>query len=911
VVVFSVRKILVFAVLGLFGFGAGLFIFQDHLASFLGSTNRRSDNVATSDSKGGLKGSSSAAKSSVIVKKVESGELGPVVVGPRRTVPERASPMDRPSADELKRFPTAKVLMAGSVTGPGANQVTQVRILDTDFKYPHVRTEEVIDQSTGQVLYREEMVADHLLATLAEGQDPAALLAAMRGAASSVERISTDVPLYRVHLSNLSLESLPAGLNTAGDQATVTMAEPDYIRQAVLVPNDPKYLDGTLWGLNQSSDADVDAPEGWDVRSTTGAVVVAVIDTGVRYTHQDLAANMWKNSSEIAGNGVDDDRNGIVDDVYGFDAYNNDGDPMDGNGHGTHCSGTIGGVGNNGVGVVGVAWGVKLMGCKFLSDSGSGTDSDAIRCIDYARGKGAKILSNSWGGGGGSTSLEAAIERCRAAGVLFVAAAGNESNNNDRNPAYPASFTTDNIVSVAATTRTDGLASFSNYGAVSVDLGAPGEGIYSTVSDSDAAYANYSGTSMATPHVAGVLAMLAAQFPNESYTSLISRLLNGTDKVSSLSAKCKSGGRLNLAKALQSTSVPTPVRPANDSWSTASTASGSSWTVSGSNVDGTSEVGEPSHAGSAPAKSVWWVWTAPNSGSCTIETTGSAFDTVLAVYQGGSVGSLTSVASNDNSSTTVTTSRVLFSASADQTYRIAVDGKSGASGAITLKGALSVAGPANDKFSSAVVQSGSSFSVTGSNVGATSEAGEPKHAGQSGGKSVWWSWTAPSNGTLSVSTSGSSFDTLLGIYTGGLVQGLAGVGSNDDESYSTLTSQVTISVVAGTIYRIAVDGYGGEQGAIRLAGTFQPQVVLAAPTGLNAVRDTQNRIAFSWVAVGGASQYEVSLFSGSRVYASGVVTGTSGRTSGAIPRINSLSAKVRAISESGVAGPWSATVLVR
>ena len=204
-VVFSVRKILVFAVLGLLGIGAWLFIFQDHLAPFSGSTNRLGDNVGTSDSKGGLKGSSSAAKSSVIVKKVESGELGPVVLGPRRTVPESASPMDRPSADELKRFPTAKVLMAGSVAGPGVNQVTQVRILDTDFKYPHVRTEEVIDQSTGQVLYREEMVADHLLATLAEGQDPAALLAAMGGAASSVERISTDVPLYRVHLSNLSL----------------------------------------------------------------------------------------------------------------------------------------------------------------------------------------------------------------------------------------------------------------------------------------------------------------------------------------------------------------------------------------------------------------------------------------------------------------------------------------------------------------------------------------------------------------------------------------------------------------------------------------------------------------------------------------------------------------------------------
>jgi subtilisin family serine protease len=867
--------------------------------------------VSTSDSKGGLKVSSSAAKSSVIVKKVESGERGQVVVGSRKIIPERASPMDRPSADELKRFPTAQVMMAGSVAGPGANQVTQVRILDTDFKYPHVRTEEVIDQSTGQVLYREEMVADHLLATLAEGQDPAALLAAMRGSASSVERISTDVPLYRVHLSNLSLESLPAGLDTASEQATVAVAEPDYIRQAVLVPNDPKYLDGTLWGLNQSSDADVDAPEGWDVRSTTGAVVVAVIDTGVRYTHQDLAANMWKNSAEIPGNKVDDDRNGIVDDVYGFDAYSNDGDPMDGNGHGTHCSGTIGGVGNNGVGVVGVAWGVKLMGCKFLSDSGSGTDSDAIRCIDYARGKGAKILSNSWGGGGASTSVEAAIERCRAAGVLFVAAAGNESNNNDRNPAYPASFTTDNIVSVAATTRADGLASFSNYGAVSVDLGAPGEGIYSTVSDSDAAYANYSGTSMATPHVAGVLAMLAAQFPNESYASLISRLLNGTDKISSLSAKCKSGGRLNLAKALQSTSVPTPVRPANDAWSTASTAAGSSWTVSGSNVDGTSEVGEPSHAGSAPAKSVWWVWTAPSTGTCTISTSGSAFDTLVAVYQGTSVGALSAVASNDNSASGVTTSSVSFPVTLGAVYRIAVDGKSGASGSITLRGSVAVPGPTNDTFANAVLLSGNTFTVSGSNVGATSELSEPRHAGQRGGKSVWWSWTAPSSGTLTVATTSSTFDTLLGVYTGSVVGSLARVGSNDDESASVRTSRVSISVVAGTTYRIVVDGYGGEQGEIRLAGTFQPEMVLAAPVGLNAVRDIRNRVNVSWSAVSGATRYEVSLFSGSTVYASSFVTGTSTRTSGAVPIAVSLSAKVRAISASGVAGPWSATVLVR
>ena len=176
---------------------------------------------------------------------------------------------------------------------------------------------------------------------------------------------------------------------------------------------------------------------------------------------------------------------------------------------------------------------------------------------------------------------------------------------------------------------------------------------------------------------------------------------------------------------------------------------------------------------------------------------------------------------------------------------------------------------------------------------------------------MWWNWTAPSSGTLTIATTTSTFDTLLGIYTGSVVGSLARMGSNDDESASVRTSRVSISVVARTTYRIAVDGYGGEQGAIRLAGTFQPELVLAAPVGLNALRDTRNRVDVSWSAVSGATRYEVSLFNGSTVYASRFLTGTSTRTSGAIPIAVSLSAKVRAFSASGVAGPWSATVLVR
>ena len=854
---------------------------------------------------------SEGAKSSVVLRKFELGQTSPVGLAPVRTVPIRPSPLNRASEDELKRFPTAKVVAAGSVSGPGAKQVTNVRILETDFKYPFVRTEEVVDQASGQVVTREEMVANHFLVTLDQGQDPALLAEGMGESVLSVERVSPDVPLFRVHLAGVSLESLPAGLDSAEKQASVLVAEPDYIRQSVLVPNDPKYLDGTLWGLNQSSDADLDAPEGWDIRSTAGSVVIAVIDTGIRYTHEDLVANMWVNSGEIAGNGLDDDRNGLVDDVYGMDAYNNDGDPMDGNGHGTHCAGTIGGVGNNGVGVTGVAWGVKLMGCKFLSDTGSGTDSDAIRCIDYARSKGARVLSNSWGGGGASASVQASIERCRSAGVLFVAAAGNESNNNDSFASYPASYMADNIVSVAATTKSDGLASFSNYGSVSVDLGAPGEGIYSTVSSSNSAYAAYSGTSMATPHVAGVLAMLVAQFPNESYSSLITRLLNGTDKVASLAGKTKSGGRLNLAKALVASIPSTPIRPANDSFAGAVAVSGSSWTLSGSNVDATSEVGEPQHAGSAPAKSVWWSWTATSTGTCTLSTAGSGFDTVLAVYQGSSVGALNAVASNDNAAIGGITSSVSFPVTSGAVYRIAVDGKSAASGAIALKGSVTVPGPANDSFSSAAAVTGTSFSVAGSNAGATIEVGEPRHAGQTGGRSAWWTWIAPSSGTLTVTTQGSTFDTLLGVYTGSAFQSLTRIGSNDDESSSVRTSRVTITVVGGTAYRIAVDGYLGEQGTIRLAGTFKAQAALTAPSGVRAVRDAQNRVTISWSTVSGASNYEVNLSSGTQVYVSGFVAGTSVRTSGSYARTIVLSAKVRAISAAGVVGPWSVPVTVQ
>ena len=363
-------------------------------------------------------------------------------------------------------------------------------------------------------------------------------------------------------IGDLQVVKLPAGLTVERAVAQYQQsglfeyAEPDYELHAFLTPNDPSYLDGTLWALNNTgqnggtSDADIDAPEAWDTRTSANPVIVAVIDTGVRYTHEDLAANMWTNPGEIPGNGIDDDGDGYVDDVYGINAITNTGDPWDDHFHGTHVSGTVGGVGNNGKGVVGVAWNVRIMALKFLNSGGSGYTSDAVKCIDYAIAKGAKIMSNSWGGSGYDQALYDAIAAARDADIIFVAAAGNDSSNNDIKPAYPASFALPNIVAVAATDRNNLLASFSNYGANSVELGAPGVSIYSCLNGSDSSYGSLNGTSMATPHVSGALALLRAQFPELSYSNAIAVLLATVDPIPSLTGKTISGGRLNLQKLL-------------------------------------------------------------------------------------------------------------------------------------------------------------------------------------------------------------------------------------------------------------------------------------------------------------------------------------------------------------------------
>lgn len=293
-----------------------------------------------------------------------------------------------------------------------------------------------------------------------------------------------DFNKIRVHHLKLPDDvSVEEAIEYYRNDPDVEYAEPNYIVRISATPNDSNF--DNLWGLHNTGqsggtpDADIDAPEAWDLTTGSADVVIAVVDTGVAYAHPDLGANIWTNAGETnCSDSIDNDGNGYTDDCYGWDFLDNDNDPTDYNGHGTHVAGTIAAVGNNSAGITGVMWRAKILPLRFLGVKGTGSTSDAISAILYANANGAHVINNSWGGSGYSSSLKAAID---ASSAVVVCAAGNNSRDTDAAPFYPASYTSENIISVAATDRNDGLASFSNYGAASVDVGAPGVSIYSSI----------------------------------------------------------------------------------------------------------------------------------------------------------------------------------------------------------------------------------------------------------------------------------------------------------------------------------------------------------------------------------------------------------------------------------------------
>ena len=568
-----------------------------------------------------------------------------------------------------------------------------------------------------------------------------------------------DQTLHRVsHLGNARLiqigghHNLDQAIREYEAEGLVSYAEPNYLVHAVVVPNDPYFSLQWAWnntgqniqGITGVPGADIKATDAWNVTTGTRSVVVGVVDTGIDYNHSDLAANVWLNPGGIGGGPAGS---------HGFNAITKTYDPLDDNGHGTHVSGTIGAVGNNGVGVAGLNWTTAIMGLKFLDASGSGTTANAISAIDFAvnaklAGVNLRVLNNSWGGGGYSQALLNEINTAGANDILFVVAAGNSGLNIDQTPEYPASYHTPNMIAVAATDNDDLLASFSNYGATSVHLGAPGVNIASTWPGNSYAWA--SGTSMATPHVAGAAALILAT-ANLPVATLKSTLLNNVDAIPSLNGLTTTGGRLNVYRAILASGAPPP------------------------SPDFTLSATPASRSVTAGGQTTYTVSIGTQNGFA------GAVNLSVSGLPSGTIASFNPTPVNGWGSSTLTVST--SSSTTAGTYTLAI---TGSSGALTHRAtvSLTVTSPSTQNFTlsaspaSQTVSAGSSTSyhvtVTASGGFAStvnfSVSGLPRHAQASFHPS---SVTGSGSSTLTVSTSGrtpSGTYTLTLTGTGGNLQ---------------------------------------------------------------------------------------------------------------------------------------------
>ena len=601
-----------------------------------------------------------------------------------------------------------------------------------------------------------------------------------------------------------------------------------------LVPNDARYGDAGHWGSKK-----IGAEQAWDVTTGSTSVKVAMIDSGLNKGHED-----------ITGSRV----------LQGHDFHNGDTDPNDESGcsyHGTHTTGTAGATINNGKGIAGMsqhtilpikALGASVFGC-------TGSSSGLANALKYAGDQGAHVSSNSWGGGGVDSLLNDAIQYAHDRGVIHVAAAGN-SGPCTNCVSEPWKSKASIVTIVASTTSSDGQSSFSSEGA-EIDVAAPGSDILSTTSGTTG-YGTLSGTSMATPHVAGTAALLKAVNPSWTFSQVDNQLKSTAVDLGPSGHDHDFGyGRINAAAAVGGGGTPTDPAcsdgadndgdglvdypndpgctgssdtdeynapsgcasggPANDCFSSPTSVGASGGSTSQSTSGATLETGEPRPCASIGG-TVWFTWTPSTSGTATIDTMGSGYDTALAVYTGSSLSGLTTVACNDDISSSDLDSRVSFSATAGVTYRIQAGGYNGATGSLTLKvtapAAVSCSGPANNCFSTATtVTKGSSTGQSTS--GATLESGEPRPCG-SIGATVWFTYTPTTSGTVTIDTMGSGFDTVLAVYTGSSLTGLSNVACNDDLAWYDLDSRVSFSGTAGVTYRIQAGGYSGATGSLTL-----------------------------------------------------------------------------------------------
>jgi subtilisin family serine protease len=478
-------------------------------------------------------------------------------------------------------FGNTEVIAAGEALEQDG-RVKRVQIIKADFKYPFIRVEERLTRDPGSGAESVEpqavaMAADHVIAKLRPGRTREELETAASAFGLTVLKAMRAPDTYLVQSPAPELNAVEEAVGALSQSGIISYAEPDYIVRVTAggIPDDTGF--SFQWGMHNTGqfggrpDADIDAPAAWRLGTGSWGVKVGMIDTGIDYTHPDLEPNIWTNPFDVP-DGRDNDANGLVDDVHGWDFYNDDSDPRDDHGHGTHTAGTVGAFGNNGTGVAGVNWLVSMAAIKFMTPlpngSAAGPTSDAVDAIRYATSIGMSVTSNSWGGYSHPPdqvqSLREAIAEANQRGVLFVAAAGNDGNDNDSRPVYPASIDLPNVISVAASGHSDDLVFLkrqcarrlwsSNFGANSVDLAAPGIEIWSTsppyLDGLGLLYKCGDGTSMATPHVAGACALLKAREPGLSHLEIKNRILARVDLKPWLGGKLLTGGRLNLYKTL-------------------------------------------------------------------------------------------------------------------------------------------------------------------------------------------------------------------------------------------------------------------------------------------------------------------------------------------------------------------------
>ena len=638
---------------------------------------------------------------------------------------------------------------------------------------------------------KNQVNSDYLLVRLGRNIDQVRFNRVIEKAGLKVVREFTLVPGLKI----LSVPKAPAKL--ADDESRLkrllstkrnlegsglfSYVELDYVNKPFGKITDSAFVDGTLWGLenlgqdNGKTDADIDIEQAWNVTSGTPETVVAVIDTGVRVTHNDLINQIWTNEDEIPNNGVDDDKDGYVDNYKGVDFYNNDGNPDDVHGHGTHCSGTIAASANDQFPHAGVAFNSTILPCK-VGDFGM-PNSAIIAAVEFCVAEGVKIANCSYGGFFPSQAAYDAYAAAGTEGMMFLAAAGNDANDNDSLPAYPCSYDLECIVSVAATDRNDDITSFSNYGETAVDLGAPGLDIFSCTSANDQSYESWAGTSMAAPHVSGVVALMRSLRSDWTVLQIREKLLASVDPITSLEGKTVTGGRLNAANA-----------------------------VADMGTFGTSD-------------GVMEVSVNPSSGAMLMA--GDKISIVVEVIDGNKVEDATVTMLMEDGNTAFFSNDGEFpdDIEGDNLYTsyfkvpekqgklkmtlfVSADGKDDAIRVIQYNIADV---PENDDFLLAEKIAEQIAIVEAFNNYATVEKNEPRHSGLSMQfASLWWKWTAERGGTVFVDTAGSDVDVNIAIYRGNEIGELLLVARNENYTVEKRDKGIYFDALAGKTYKICI-----------------------------------------------------------------------------------------------------------